>query len=131
MRLLDELITIMSTRKGFSRLVRFAGFGATCYGLYRMSHSTSTYVPFTATNLLSKITTIPGLKYGSLAAACAFAGYGWLSLFPSKVYAFQDDLKGLKLKHERLKLTLDGLEKRLKVAKEDVLKKLPNHANSV
>ena len=125
-QVVDELITIMSTKKGLSRFARLVGFGVTCYGFFHMSpfasivDSLASYVLPTAINP----------QYVGFTAACACAGYFWLSLFPSKVYAFQTDLVGLKMKHERLKLTLDGLEKRLKVAKEDVLKQSPNRANS-
>ena len=122
---MDELLKIMSTMKAFSRFLRLGGFGVTCYTLYHMSPSTSTvdslatYVPPTAINLLRNLALNPGLKYGGFAAACAFAGYAWLSLFPSKAYAFRDDLEELKLKHKRLTRALQRLEQRLKNMSEE------------
>lgn len=121
---MDELLKIMSTMKTFSRFLRLGGFGVTCYTLYHMSPSTSTvdslatYAPPTAINLLRKLALNPGLRYGGFAATCAFAGYAWLSLFPSKAYAFRDDLEELKLKHKRLTRALQRLEQRLKTVKE-------------
>ena len=127
-KVVDKLFTTMSIKKGLSRLSRLAGFGVTCYWLYNMSTFTSTMdslasnVLPTAINLLKEIAHITGLQYVAFPAACAFAGYGWLSLYPSKVYAFQADLRGFKLEHERLKFALDGLEKKLKIHQKYVPK---------
>ncbi len=120
---INELMKIMSTMKIFSRILRLAGFGATCYGLYRMSPSTSTvdslatYIP--GPTIIRTLVSNPGLKYIGLAASCTVAGYGWLSLFPSRAYAFRDDLEELQLKHNRLTRALQNLEHRLKIVNED------------
>jgi hypothetical protein len=125
----DELLKIMSTMKNFSRALRLFGFGATCYGVYQMSPSTSTvdslagHIPTTAVNLLRKLAPNPGLKYIGFAATCTVAAYAWLSLFPSKAYAFRDDLEELKLKHKRLTRALQRLEQRLKTMAEEFDKK--------
>ena len=117
---IDELEEIMSTMKIFSRVVRFAGFGVTCFGLYRMKLPSSTvgtlasYIPSTASSLIKNLG--PGMKYFTFATACAVSGYAWLSLFPSKVSGFLDDLEELKLKHERLTLEINRLDRRLKNA---------------
>lgn len=134
---IDELTKIMSTMKGFSRVLRFAGFGMTCYGMYRMNPSTSTvdslasYVPSTGLSLLTKFVLNRGLKFVGFGALCAVAGYGWLSLFPSKAYAFRDDLEELKLKHKRFTNALVGLEERLKIASEDFIKLSQSRGESV
>ena len=120
---IDELTTIMSTMKYFSRLLRFAGFGMTVYWLYYNSTSTfdslATYIP--DLNLIWEY--LSGQKPIPFVAACAASGYAWLSLFPSRAYAFRDGLEDLKLKHRRLTHSLHGLEKRLEAAIEDFLKR--------
>ncbi|XP_028398248.1 uncharacterized protein LOC114521874 [Dendronephthya gigantea] len=99
---IDELIQIMRTMKIFSRVLRFAGFGITCLGLYQMRPAN------------------PAMKYFTFATATAVAaGYGWLSLFPSKVYGFLDDLEKFKFKHARLTLEINRLDRRLKNAVKD------------
>ena len=118
----DELTTIMSTMKYFSRLLRFAGFGMTVYWLYYSTStfdSLATYIP--GLNLIWEY--LSGQKPIPFVAACAASGYAWLSLFPSRAYAFRDDLQDLKLEHQRLTHSLHGLEKRLEAAIEDFLKR--------
>ena len=116
---IDELMKIMSTMKYFSRGLRIAGFGLTCYGIYHMSPSSSTvdslasYMPQTGATIFRKLALNGGLKTVGLAASCAMAGYAWLSLFPSKAYLFRADLEELKLKHKRLTKALKHLERKL------------------
>ena len=123
---IDELMKIMSTMKTVSRSIRFAGFGVTIYMLYQMSNSTSTvdslasYIPQAVLTLIWELVGNFRLKHIGFAALCAVAGYAWLSLFPSRAYAFRDDLEDLKLKHKRLTHALRGLEKRLEAATEYV-----------
>ena len=125
---IDELMQNTSTIKIASRLLRFAGFGATCYGLYHMSPSESTvdslatYIPPTGLTLMRGLILNRGVKFAVGFATCAVAGCAWLSLFPSRAYTFRDDVVKLKLKHELLTCSLRGLERRLEVASEDVHK---------
>ena len=132
---IDELMRIMSTMKHFSRLLRIAGFGATCYGLYHMCPSTSTvdslatYIPPTGLTLMRGLVLNRGVKAVGFVGSCAVAGYGWLSLFPSRAYAFRNDLEELKLKHKRLTLALHRLENRLKIVNEDFQEKAKQWSN--
>ena len=134
---IDELTKIMSTMKVFSRLLRFAGFGMTCYTMYHMSPSTSTvdslasYVPSTGLSLLRKFVLNRGLKYAGFGTFCVVAGYSWLSFFPSRAYAFRDDLEELKLQHKRFTNDLTELEERLKIANEDFIKQSQSRGDSV
>jgi hypothetical protein len=146
---IDELMQNISTIKLASRLFRFVGFGVTCYGLYHiMSPSKSTmdslasYIPPTGPTLIQELvrklgrqfTYIPfscptsirepmrklDLKSVGFAAACSVASYAWLSLSPTRAYAFQDDL----VKQKRLTCTLRyhrrDLETTLKTASDIV-----------
>ena len=134
---IDELTKIMSTMKVFSRIVRFAGFGGTCYGIYHMNPSTSSldslasYMPSAGQTLLRKFFLNRGLKCVGFGILCVVAAYSWLSLFPSRAYAFRDDLEELKLKHKRFTNALTELEERLKIANEDYIKQSQSRGDSV
>ena len=134
---IDELMKIMSTMKSFSRVLRFAGFGATCYTIYQLSPSTSTvdsmapYVPATGLTLLKKFVLNRGLKYVGFGALCAVAAYSWLSLFPSRAYGFRDDLEELKLKHKRFTNALYELEETLRISNEGFANELRSSGDSV
>ena len=126
---INELTKIAHVIKWFSRAVRLVGFGMTCYFLYHMIPSTTahvdslaTYLTPTTLSLIEKFIPIRGLKYVSFATSCAAAGYGWLALFQRKEYAFRNHVEELKLKHERLEMSLHELEDRLKILHQYVTK---------
>ena len=134
---MNKLPTNVSTIKWLSRLLRTTGFGLTCCAIYHMSPSTSTvdsltgYLPSTGLTLLRKFVINRGLKYVGFGALCAVAGYGWLSLYPSRAYAFRDDLKEIKLKHRRFCKAFHGLEKQLKTANQDFIEQSQSRGDSV
>ena len=134
---MNELTSNVNTIKWSSRLLRITGLLSTWYGIYYMSPSTSTvdsptgYVPSTGLTFLRKFALNRGLKYVGLGALCAVAGYGWLALYPSRAYAFRDDLKEIKLKHRRFCKAFHGLEKQLKTANQDFIEQSQSRGDSV
>lgn len=123
---IEELIKITSVLKNFSRVLRFLGWGATCYTAYKITYSSPSVdslansIPSTGLSLLRKLAIGSGLKGVSFATVCVASGYAWLSFLPSRVFTFRNDLENLKLKHRRLKKALHHLERRLKSAVDEV-----------
>lgn len=134
---MNELTTNVSTITWLSRFLRSIGFGFTCYGIYYMRPSTSTldslarYMPATGLTLVRKFFLNRGLKYASFGALCTVAGVGWLSLYPTRAYAFRDDLEELRLEYKRFCKALHGLEKQLKNAKEDFIVESQSRGDNV
>lgn len=119
---IEKLTSYMNIMKWFSRGVRFAGFGLTCYGLYHMTPSSSSldtlanYVTPNQLDLIQKVCFDSKLNVLAMVAACTASGYMWLSLYPSRAYAFHDSLAGLGYKHLRLTKELQSLGRRLNTA---------------
>ena len=93
--------------------------------------SLARYMPATGVTLLRKFFLNRGLKYASFAALCTVAGVGWLSLYPTRAYAFRDDLEELRLEYKRFCKALHGLEKQLKIAKEDFIVESQSRGDNV
>ena len=120
---IDELTEIMSTMKWLSRFLRLGGWLLTGYVLYHAGltstvNSLLSYIPSSFPTLINdhKGNVGPAL----LTTVWLSSGFAWLLWFPSKAYAFRDNLEKLKKKHKRLTIELQEVDRRLVTGVENM-----------